>query len=400
MEVEILQGQRWNGIFSLDVISGLIVTSYQQRATVQGVFSDILNRSYGTTLDNSSVHKSIHAHSNLFLQPGDLITYTLIPGMPEGDTVIGSTYQFNPSVQTIGTHVAQIKASDPAGNFSILPLKITVDSTSGVPSSEYSVIYNGNGNTGGAVPIDSNNYTANATVTLKGNTGILVKTGAAFAGWNTAADGSGTAYAVGTTLSIGSSNTILYARWTPKSIFTVTYNGNANTAGAAPVDTGKYDIETAVTVKDNTGNMAKTGCTFAGWNTVANGSGTSYALGATFAMGSANVTLYAQWTLKPTFTVTYIGNGNTGGTVPADTTRYETSATVSVKSTTGSLVRTGFTFTGWNTAADGSGTAYAVGTTFQMFSADIKLYAQWTVDSFTVSFNTRLGHTYDLLRWA
>jgi len=40
----------------------------------------------------------------------------------------------------------------------------------------------------------------------------------------------------------------------------------------------------------------KTGYTFAGWNTAANGSGTSYNGGDTFAIGSSNVTLYAQWT--------------------------------------------------------------------------------------------------------
>ena len=51
-----------------------------------------------------------------------------------------------------------------------------------------------------------------------------------------------------------------------------------------------------VTVLGNTGTLVKTGYTFAGWNTAANGSGTSYIAGNTFTMGSSNVTLYAQWT--------------------------------------------------------------------------------------------------------
>ncbi len=50
-----------------------------------------------------------------------------------------------------------------------------------------------------------------------------------------------------------------------------------------------------VTVLGNTGGLAKAGHHFAGWNTAADGSGTAYAAGATFGMGTADVTLYAQW---------------------------------------------------------------------------------------------------------
>ena len=59
------------------------------------------------------------------------------------------------------------------------------------------------------------------------------------------------------------------------------------------------------------GRLVKTGYTFNGWNTAAGGTGTSYAAGATFTI-SADTTLYAQWT-PTTYTVTYSGNGNTGG---------------------------------------------------------------------------------------
>jgi hypothetical protein len=51
---------------------------------------------------------------------------------------------------------------------------------------------------------------------------------------------------------------------------------------------------------------------------MANGSGTTYAAGATFTMGTSNVTLYEMWTTNPTYTVTYNGNGATGGSVPTD----------------------------------------------------------------------------------
>ena len=65
-------------------------------------------------------------------------------------------------------------------------------------------------------------------------------------------------------------------------------------------------------------------------------------------MGSSNVTFYAKWTENP-YTVTYNGNGNTGGAVPLDGTGYNNGDAVTVLGNTGSLVKTGYTFAGWNT---------------------------------------------------
>ncbi|WP_459926036.1 InlB B-repeat-containing protein, partial [Desulfatiferula olefinivorans] len=70
-----------------------------------------------------------------------------------------------------------------------------------------------------------------------------------------------------------------------------------------PTDGNTYTITDTVTVLDNTESLVKTGYTFDGWNTAANGSGTAYSGGDTFAMGSSNVTLYAQWTID-TYAVT------------------------------------------------------------------------------------------------
>ena len=80
--------------------------------------------------------------------------------------------------------------------------------------------------------------------------------------------------------------------------YTFTYNGNTNTSGNAPTDgSSPYASGSTVTVLGNSGSpvLAKSGFTFAGWNTTENGSGTSYSQGNTFAI-SANTTLYAQWT--------------------------------------------------------------------------------------------------------
>ena len=133
--------------------------------------------------------------------------------------------------------------------------------------------------------------------------------------------------------------------------YTVTYNGNGNTSGTVPADSGTYLNGATVTVL-GAGTLTRSGYSFNGWNTAANGSGTSYAAAATFSMVSANVTLYAQWTALPTYTVTYNGNSNTGGTVPTDSGTYLNGATVTALGV-GILTKTGYSFNGWNTLANG-----------------------------------------------
>lgn len=82
-----------------------------------------------------------------------------------------------------------------------------------------------------------------------------------------------------------------------------------------------------------------------------------------------------------TYSVTYDGNGKTSGSVPTDASSpYANGATVTVLDNTGSLAKTGYTFTGWNTAADGSGTHYDAGDQFDMGTANVTLYAQWELN--------------------
>ena len=88
--------------------------------------------------------------------------------------------------------------------------------------------------------------------------------------------------------------------------------------------------------------------------------------------------------------VTYVSNGADGGTVPVDASSpYTNGATVTVLGT-GDMTRSGFSFDGWNTAADGSGTAYAENDTFTIDS-HVTLYAQWTGASYTLTFNANNG---------
>ena len=82
-----------------------------------------------------------------------------------------------------------------------------------------------------------------------------------------------------------------------------------------------------------------------------------------------------------TLTVTYDGNGNTGGIAPADFQTYQPGATVVVLGNTGNMVRPGYSFSGWNTLADGSGTTYMPAQTLELGTTSVILYAQWTAIS-------------------
>ena len=158
--------------------------------------------------------------------------------------------------------------------------------------------------------------------------------------------------------------------------YTVTYNGNGNTSGSVPSDPATYKQGETVTVLGISG-LVRSGYSFNGWNTMANGSGTTYASGQTFTMGTANVTLYAKWTASASgYTVTYSSNGGTGS-VPVDSNKYMTGHTVTVLGNSGGLTYTGYSFVGWQTKADGSGTIYSQGKTFTLGSADDTLYALW-----------------------
>jgi uncharacterized repeat protein (TIGR02543 family) len=158
--------------------------------------------------------------------------------------------------------------------------------------------------------------------------------------------------------------------------YTVLYSGNGSDGGSVPVDASSpYDNGSSVTVLDNTGSLTRTGYTFAGWNTASDGSGSSYVADDTFSI-SSNTTLYAQWTIN-THNVTYDGNGSDGGDVPTDGSNpYDYSSTVTVLGNAGSLTRTDYTFLGWNTANDGSGTDYVADDTFTI-TGDATLYANW-----------------------
>lgn len=158
---------------------------------------------------------------------------------------------------------------------------------------------------------------------------------------------------------------------------TVTYNGNGSDGGSVPTDPGSpYTFGGTASVV-SAGTMTRTGFNFVGWNTAANGTGTDYSPTATFTIEN-HTTLYAKWIPSGSYLVTYNGNGSTVGSVPVDGGNpYAGGSTVTVLGNTGSLSKTSFSFNGWNTASDGSGTNFSPADTFSI-GADTTLYARWS----------------------
>jgi formylglycine-generating enzyme required for sulfatase activity len=78
-------------------------------------------------------------------------------------------------------------------------------------------------------------------------------------------------------------------------LWKVTYDGNTNTLGSVPDNSGLYVVGDTAVVLGNIGNLAKAGFTFIGWNTLADGSGVFYSAGVNYKFGKVDLVLYAQW---------------------------------------------------------------------------------------------------------
>ena len=246
------------------------------------------------------------------------------------------------------------------------------------------VTYDANSGSGTVASLNTN---TGASVSLADGS-PLSRTGYALSRWNTAANGSGTNYALSATVSIPAGGLTLYAVWAPIN-YSVAYNNNSATAGSVPSDNASYNIGQTITVSGNSGNLVRTGYTFGGWNTASDGSGTTYQSGNQFTIGSSSVTLYAKWNAN-SYTITYNGNGAGGSAARSGSAVTSDSCTTAGSSVTlpdvGSLAKRGYNFGGWSTSPGGtaiaSGTAAAFTTT-----NNITLYAVWNIKVINVTYS-------------
>ena len=247
--------------------------------------------------------------------------------------------------------------------------------------------YHGNGNTGGN------------TESQDGRTGDVLDTrangftrdGYEFVEWNTRADGTGDHYGKGTNgvakwtmLPAGND---LYAIWqaNPASI---QYRDDWGATGSTPDTTGVTGQD--VTIARN--GFTRPGYTFTGW---ARDRRTNPSLqpGGRYTLTPGTTTLWAQWKADPAH---LIYNSNSGSTSQTHRTDGVVDQTLTVIANP--FTRPGYTFTGWNTQADGRGRAYTAGNGFRLV-ADPKsnpvntsvLYAQWRINRVTLKFNPNGG---------
>ena len=154
----------------------------------------------------------------------------------------------------------------------------------------------------------------------------------------------------------------------------IAYDGN----GAGSGDVAPTVGDPGTTAKAAANGFTRTGHTFTGWNTKADGTGAAYLPGADVAYpaGGRTLTLYAQWG-PITYTIRFGGNGASSGMMADLTATYDVKAALPANR----YVKSGETFTGWNTKADGSGAMYrnrAEVTNLASGQDDVVvLYAQW-----------------------
>jgi len=119
----------------------------------------------------------------------------------------------------------------------------------------------------------------------------------------------------------------------------------------------------------------RAGYEFQGWSKTADGA-VDYADEDDFLMSAGGATIYAVWTANA-YEIIYMINGGTAGTMANTPATYDASVTLRANAFT----RAGYIFTGWNTRANGTGTAYANVATFTyMIAGNLTLYAQWELD--------------------
>ena len=229
--------------------------------------------------------------------------------------------------------------------------------------------YNANGGEG---TIDPATGAAGESVTVAENG--FTRDNYTFTGWNTQADGSGTAYSAGESFTL-TEDTVLYAQWSKNAPAQVNVSYDAN-GGVGTMESVTGDVGSEIVIQQS--GFTRSEYTFTGWNTQADGKGTTYKAGDSFTLTDKDTVLYAQWSKNAPAQVKVSYNANGGvGTMEAVTGDVGSKIVIQQSGFT----RSEYTFTGWNTQADGKGTAYKAGDSFTLTDKDTVLYAQWSKNS-------------------
>ena len=256
--------------------------------------------------------------------------------------------------------------------------------------------YHGNGATGGNTAAQSGKTGDELTTNANGFT----RDGYTFVRWDTAKDGSGTAYGEGkngvSQYVMKPAGNDLYAIWKANPATIQYRNDWSNTTGSTPDTTG--NTGDTVTISQN--SFDRPGYTFTGWSTSKRGD-PSLQPGDKHTLEPRTTTVWAQWKADPAHLVY---NSNIG-TVGSETKTVDGVVDQTVKTITNPFDRPGYTFSGWNTQADGKGKAYATGADYVLTANDKStpkntsvLYAQWKINGASLKFNPNggIGHVDDV----
>uniref|UniRef100_UPI004047A919 InlB B-repeat-containing protein n=1 Tax=Flavobacterium sp. TaxID=239 RepID=UPI004047A919 len=165
-------------------------------------------------------------------------------------------------------------------------------------------------------------------------------------------------------------------------LYVVKVNGaSGGTVNGGTIYGDVYPASSSVTITA----IPNAGQQFVRWDYVAGGSGTASTSNPYTFNVNQDVTLIPVFSslAAGSYTVTYVGNGNTSGTVPAVGT-FTGSTTIAGP---GTLEKAGYGFVGWNTNSNGSGTSYAAGATYSA-GTNLTLYAIWLNTISTPSVST------------
>lgn len=200
-----------------------------------------------------------------------------------------------------------------------------------------------------------------------------------------------------------------FANWSPASIATGS-TGNKTVTANWTAATSTVELNQEEATEKGTASVTatygsampaitklpiRTGYTFGGYYTGKDGAGTQYykadgTSATTWDLEGAQ-TLYAKWTAN-TYQVKFNGNGNTGGSMSNQSFTYDEEPRAL---TTNAFTRTGYTFAGWNTASNGTGTAYTNGQEVKNLTANnnstYNIYAQWIINQYTLTYSAGEG---------
>ena len=249
--------------------------------------------------------------------------------------------------------------------------------------------YHGNGATGGNTAAQSGKTGDELTTNANGFT----RDGYTFVRWDTAKDGSGTAYGEGkngvSQYVMKPAGNDLYAIWKANPATIQYRNDWPNTTGSTPDTTG--NTGDTVTVSQN--GFDRPGYTFTGWSTSKRGD-PSLNPGDKHTLEPGTTTVWAQWKANPAHLVY---NSNIGS-IGSETRTVDGVVDQTVKTIDNPFDRPGYTFSGWNTQADGKGKAYDPGADYTLTANDKStpkntsvLYAQWTINKVTLKFDPNGG---------